>query len=113
MVQRAESNLKSVSLSASERLKQTDGVVLRPVAGEYMLVPTVTREVDLDSLFLLNATGVWVWEHVDGVRPVQELGEMAARHFSIDPSVALADVTDFLMSLLERNLVKRAGDHGN
>ena len=113
MVHRAESNLNSVSLSALERLKQTDGVVLRTVAGEHMLVPTVTREVDLDSLFLLNATGVWIWEHLDGMRSVQELGEMVARHFSVVSSVSLSDVTDFLSSLLERNLVKRAGDHGN
>jgi len=113
MTQLTESNFNSVSLPDGERLRQTDGVVLRKVAGEYMLVPTVTREVDLDSLFLLNATGVWVWEHLDGVRSVQELGETVAQHFSVALSVALSDVTNFLLSLLDRNLVKRTGANGN
>ena len=113
MARPIESNRSSVLLSVSDRLKQTEGVVLRHVAGEHMLVPTVTREVDLDSLFMLNATGVWVWEQMDGVRSVEEMGETAARHFSIAPSVALADVMNFLTGLMERNLAKRTGDHGN
>ena len=109
MVQRAESNLKSVSLSASERLKQTDGVVLRPVAGEYMLVPTVTREVDLDSLFLLNATGAFIWEQMEGPRSVAELGTAVAEKFAIEPARATADAEAFMTSLLARNLAKRIG----
>ena len=113
MAHHIESNHNSVLLSVSDRLRQTEGVVLRHVAGEHMLVPAVTREVDLDSLFLLNATGVWVWEQMDGIRPVKELGEAVARHFSIEPSVALADVMDFLANLLNRNLAKRAGEHGH
>lgn len=98
---------------ADERLCRTDGVVLRQVAGEHMLVPTVTREVDLDSLFLLNPTGVFVWERLDGRRPVRELGAAVAEKFAVAPAVAAADVADFLSSLLERNLAKRIEADGH
>ena len=104
-------NTPHLQLGAKWRRKE--GVVLRHVAGEHMLVPAVTREVDLDSLFLLNTTGVFVWEQLDGQRQVGELGEVVAGKFAIDPAVAAADVSGFLASLIERNLVEQAGDHGH
>ena len=113
MAQQTESNSNSVFLSTLDRVQRTEGVVLRQVAGEQMLVPAVTREVDLDSLYLLNATGAWVWERLDGVRSVQELAETVAQQFLVASSVALSDVTHFLSHLLERKLAKRVGDHGN
>ena len=100
------------SLSGQARLRRKAGVVLRAVAGERMLVPAVTREVDLDSLFLLNATGALVWEQLDGRRTVRELGDAVAKAFAVDPAVAAADVSLFLASLLARNLAECAEDHG-
>ena len=96
------------SLSGQARLRRKAGVVLRTVAGEHMLVPTVTREVDLDSLFLLNATGAFVWEQLDGIRSAAELGAAVARKFAIAPAQGTADVVQFLSSLLARNLAERA-----
>ena len=64
-----------------------------------MLVPTVAREVDLDSLFLLNATGVYVWERLDGQVSVSELAEAVAGGFGIPAETARTDVARFLASL--------------
>ena len=78
---------KTGSLEPAARVRRKDGVVLRHVAGEHMLVPTVTREVDLDSLFLLNATGAFVWEQLDGIRSVSELGAAVAEHDAHTPAL--------------------------
>ena len=104
---------QSVSIVPATRVRRKDGVVLRHVAGEHMLVPTVTREVDLDSLFLLNATGAYTWEQLDGIRSVAELGAAVAAKFSIDPAPATADVVSFLSSLVARNLAERAEADGH
>jgi hypothetical protein len=104
---------ETVSLVPATRVRRKDGVVLRHVAGEHMLVPTVTREVDLDSLFLLNATGSYTWEQLDGIRSVAELGAAVAAQFAIEPALATADVVSFLSSLLERNLAERAEGDGH
>lgn len=98
---------KTNPLEPATRVRRKDGVVLRHVAGEHMLVPTVTREVDLDSLFLLNATGALVWEQLDGTRSVAELGAAVAEKFAIAPVQGTADVVQFLSSLLERNLAEQ------
>lgn len=94
------------ALTPETRLRRKEGVVLRRVAGESMLVPTVTREVDLDSLFLLNPTGVFVWEQMDGLRTVQELSQAVAKAFGVEEAIASADAGSFLASLRERNLVE-------
>ena len=96
----------SVELSGTARLRRREGVILRHVAGEHMLVPAVTREIDLDSLFLLNATGVTVWEHLDGQRTAQDLGGIVAQAAGIAPEKATADVVHFLSSLLSRKLAE-------
>ncbi len=103
----------SNSLSANAVVCRQEGVVLRQVAGEQLLVPTVTREVDLDSLFLLNATGVFVWEHLDGSQCVADLAGLVAKAFSISSETAKADVIHFLSSLLDRNLAGQIKSHGN
>jgi hypothetical protein len=99
-------------MASDTRLRRREGVVLRHVAGEQILVPTVAREVDLDSLFLLNATGAFIWEQLDGQRPVRDLGAAVAKAFGADPDAATADVMGFLSSLLERNLAEFASSHG-
>jgi len=85
-------------------LAPAEGVVLRHVAGEHMLVPTVTREVDLDSLFLLNATGVFVWERLDGKRTAVDLAGEVEQAFQAPPDAARRDVEAFLEQLAERGL---------
>lgn len=104
--------MKSTLHSNGARLRRHPSVVLRHVAGEHMLVPAVTREVDLDSLFLLNPTGVFVWERLDGMRCIRELAEAVAEGFGVDVETARADVAPFLASLLERKLVERAEADG-
>ena len=98
-------------LSPETQLRRREGVVLRQVAGERMLVPTVAREVDLDRLFLLNATGQFVWENLDGSRRLVQLAEAVAVRFGAAQETALADVAQFLVSLLEHHLAEHvAGD---
>ena len=95
-------------LSPEARLRRQAGVVLCHVAEKHMLVPAMTNKVDLDSLFLLNDTGSFIWEHLDGRRRVRNLGTGLAKAYALDPETATADVTRFLSCLLEHNLVEMA-----
>lgn len=96
----------NVTLSPENRVKRREGVVLRHVAGEHMLVPTMTRMVDLENMFLLNATGARVWELLDGVKQISGLCQLVADVFSLEPAVARTDVTAFLENMLQSNLVE-------
>ena len=102
---------KPFSPAKGDRIRRSPGVSLRRVAGEHMLVPTVTREVDLDRLYLLNATGVFVWERLDGGASAGELAEAVAGAFGIDAERAWADVSAFLATLLPEHLAETADAH--
>ena len=104
-------SLAVLDLTPDARLRRQAGVVLCHVDGKHMLVPAMTNEVDLDCLFLLNATGVFLWERLDGRRRVWELGAALAEEFAIDATSATADAVAFLTSLMEHNLVELAEPH--
>lgn len=104
MNQNPPSEFHGLSTRGSSRFASREGVVLRHVAGEHMLVPTVSREVDLDSLFLLNATGVFVWERLDGRRTLDDLAGAVEAAFGAPPDAARRDVEAFLAQLAERGL---------
>ena len=104
-------SLAVLDLTPDARLRRQAGVVLCHVDGKHMLVPAMTNEVDLDCLFLLNATGVFLWERLDGRRRVWELGAALAEEFAIDAASATADAVVFLTSLMEHNLVELAEPH--
>ena len=94
----------SNQLTSATSICAAAGVVLRKVAGEAMLVPTVTREVDLDSLFLLNATGVFLWERMKEPVTLQELAEALVAHCHISIQTASVDVQQFAGDLIRRKL---------
>lgn len=96
-------------LSPKARLRRQEGVILCHVDSKHMLVPAMTNKVDLDSLFLLNDTGAYVWEHLNGIRPLHDLGKAVARAFFTDLATATQDVTLFLTDMLEHNLVEIVG----
>lgn len=106
-----QSDTAILDLSPEARVRRQAGVVLCHAAEKHMLVPAMTNAVDLDSLFLLNATGVFVWEQLDGRRRVRDIGKTVAQAFAIDAETAAADVAGFLASLFENSLVELAEPH--
>jgi hypothetical protein len=100
-----------IDISMETRVRRQAGVVLCHVDGKHMLVPAMTNEVDLDCLFLLNSTGAFIWERLDGRRQVRILGEAMAQAFKIESGRAVTDVLDFLAVLLENNLVEPTEPH--
>ena len=95
-----------LDISPEMRPHRQTGVVLCHVDGKHMLVPAMTDKVNLECLFLLNGTGVFVWEHLDGRQRVKQIGEAMAKAFGIAVDVALDDVAIFMASLLDHRLVE-------
>jgi hypothetical protein len=100
-----------MELAPETRLRRQAGVVLCHVDGKHMLVPAMTNKVNLDCLFLLNDSGVLVWEHLDGRRRLENIGEVLATAFGIAPEMAVEDAAIFLSTLLDHKLVELAEPH--
>lgn len=77
-------------------LSQSTSIVTRKTGNEYVLVPITNNIADMNSVYTLNETGAFIWEHIDGRRTVEELITELMREYEIDKQNAESDVFIFI-----------------
>jgi hypothetical protein len=86
------SDLKSV-------YSHSPSVVTRKTGDEYVLVPVANNIADMNSVYTLNETGAFIWEHIDGHRCVKDLIEAIIDEYETDERTAEQDVYSFLAEM--------------
>jgi hypothetical protein len=86
-----------------------EGIVVRKVAGEHILVPIRRNVADLKAIFALNDVGRCVWELLDGARGLDAVVEGLVERFDVSPEEASADLRSFVERLSQAGLVERRG----
>lgn len=85
------------------RFVRSADVVVRRVAGEVVLVPTVRRASagfrPAASFHVLNESGEFLWDQLKAPADVEELTSKLMRHYEIEADVARGDVESFLADL--------------
>jgi hypothetical protein len=74
---------------------RSESVVTRKTGHEYVLVPVVNNIADMNSVFTLNETGAFIWEHTDGKRTIRDIIDALASEYNIDFEHAKTDVIAF------------------
>ena len=74
---------------------RSPGVVGHRRAEETILVP-VLRGADENTYFTLNAVGTFVWERLDGIRPLSSIADEIVSTFAVEKRRAAADVLEFV-----------------
>jgi hypothetical protein len=77
-------------------LSHSPSIVTRKTGNEYVLVPVANNIADMDSVYTLNETGAFIWEHLDGNRNVAEILGLLVQEFDIDSDTAAKDVFEFI-----------------
>jgi hypothetical protein len=83
-------------ISASSIPSHSPRVVFRRINDECLLIPLTDNIADMDSLYRLNETGVFIWELIDGNRDIRDITAMMAEEFEVDPDEAEKDIIVFL-----------------
>jgi methyltransferase-like protein len=78
---------------------KSPSVVTRKTGNEYVLVPVANNIADMNSVYTLNETGAFIWEHIDGKRYVNDLIEALVKEFEIDEKTAAEDVFSFIAEM--------------
>jgi hypothetical protein len=81
----------------STEYARTDGFVYRLVAGEHLLL--ALKRDRTAPMFMLTATGAFVWERLASWASLDALVEAVVERFEVDVATAAADVTAFLQQL--------------
>jgi len=77
-------------------LSQSTSIVTRKTGNEYVLVPITNNIADMNSVYTLNETGAFIWEHIDGKRTVEEIITELMNEYEIDKQNAESDVITFI-----------------
>jgi hypothetical protein len=84
-----------------------EGVVLREVAGEHILVPIRRDVADLKAIFALNGVGLRIWELLDGEKTLDGVLAELLERFDAPAEEASADLVSFVGRREGAGLVER------
>ncbi len=74
-------------------------VVLRSVAGEYMLIPIGETVFEYNGIFMLTESGKFLWENIEKGAESDQLKQLLMEEYGIDFDTASTDVDEFIEML--------------
>jgi len=87
-------------------MKIKEGLKIRDIAGEKILVIQGTSGVDLTKVVSFNATAEWLYNEFVGKEfSVNDMAEALIERFEIDPEQAIVDSENFVNSLLMAKVI--------
>ena len=84
-------------------MKLKDNLVLREVAGVWVVLPLAEKVLDFSGMLSLNETGVDLWKLLEKGSTREEMATSLTEIYEIDYDQALADVDEFI------DVLKKAG----
>jgi hypothetical protein len=102
----------SAGVPSTRVFARDESAVTRRVSGETVIVPVRHDVADLGAIYVLNETGSWIWEHIDGARSESDLVDALVGEFDVTPDQAAQDVTALLNDLSAERLVRSVGGPG-
>jgi hypothetical protein len=77
-------------------LSHSKSVVTTKTGNEYVLVPIANNIADMNSMYTLNETGAFIWEHIDGHNSVEDIIIEMTKEYEVDYEIASNDLLSFI-----------------
>lgn len=87
-------------------LSHSPSIVTRKTGDEYVLVPVTNNIADMNSLYTLNETGAFIWEHIDGKLNLEEIIIALTNEYDVDINNAETDVFSFIEKMSKYLIVQ-------
>lgn len=89
--------------------QKNSSVISKLIGNEIVLVPIKGNTANLEEIFMLNETGGYIWNRIDGKSPVGAIKKVITEEFNVGPKEAQADITAFFKQLEKENCISVAG----
>jgi len=76
--------------------RKNEDVVFRRISDQSILVPIKDNVGDLGFIYNLNDAGTFIWERINGKRPLVDIKKMLVDEFNVSPSQAERDLLEFI-----------------
>ncbi len=80
--------------------RRDPSIVARQIAGEMILVPIRQNVGDLESIYLLNETALFAWQHFDGSTSLADIRSQLIQEFEVDELQAGQDLLELVADLV-------------
>ena len=77
-------------------LSHSKSIVTTKTGNEYVLVPVANNIADMNSVYTLNETGAFIWEHINGKNSVEDIIDEMTKEFEVDSVTASNDLFAFI-----------------
>ena len=77
-------------------MKLKENLVLREVAGIWVVLPLAEKVLDFNGMVSLNETGVELWHLLENGLTREEMAASLANTYDVSYDQALADVDEFI-----------------
>jgi len=93
------------------KLRQSDQVVARQIADQWLLIPLHATGVDLQKVYLLNETSAAIWRLLDQPTSLDDLVTALRQEYDAPEEVIRQDADELVTDLMDRGfVVQEAGD---
>ena len=91
-------------------MKLNENLILREVAGEYMIVNPFSETMDMTQILTLNETAAWLWQQAEGKEFDEAyLVDCLCEEYDVDRETAATDASNFVMQLLQHGMIQPSG----
>lgn len=87
-------------------MKLKDKLVLREVAGNWIIFPIAGSDFDLNGLLKLNDTGALLWKKLEAGADFEGLIDTVINEYDVTREVAETDVKTFLDKLSKAGCIE-------
>lgn len=88
-------------------MKVKDQLVLREIAGQYVIVPVIERVKDVQSMVYISSSAAYLWQYMEGKEfTLDELVDLIlAKYKNVTREKAQEDIIAFLQILARNNIM--------
>lgn len=87
-------------------MKVKSNLILREIAGSWIIVPVAEMVVEFNGLMNLNESGAFLWKKLAEGAEMEELVSGMLEEYEIDEETARADIQEFVNLLGEKGLLQ-------
>ena len=86
-------------------MRTEKNMILREIAGEYILIPTGSLALKYTGVFAISSLGVSVWKLLEADKTYEQIITDLLEEYDVDRETLERDVREFLDTLREKELL--------
>jgi hypothetical protein len=86
-------------------MRTEKNMILREIAGEYILIPTGSLALKYTGVFAISSLGVSVWKLLEADKTYEQIITDLLEEYEVDRETLERDVREFLDTLREKELL--------